>query len=152
MSRSRRSGEGFRTATPPASVQQLADAFFGAFLRRDASTLEELYAPDFVMRSPAGVRRGADHLEMLRAGKVTVRELRYEDVVRHVFDGGFVQQHLVSGVLPSGRELRMRACLVVLVVDEPLHRARRVLRPVAPARRADVPGDRGIDVVRGEPD
>ena len=104
-------------AEDPATVDQLAEAFFAAFVRRDASTLEELYAPDFVMRSPAGVRRGVDHLEMLRAGKVSVRDLRYEDVVRHVFDGGFVQQHHVCGVLPSGRDLRMRACLVVLVVD-----------------------------------
>jgi hypothetical protein len=46
-----------------------------------------------------------------------VRDLRYEEVVRHLFDGGFVQQHRVCGVLPSGRELRMRACLVVSVVE-----------------------------------
>ena len=98
-------------------TEGLADAFFGAFVERDVAALERLYHPDFVMRSPTGTRKGADHLDMMRAGKIATRDLRYEDIVRHVFNGGFVQQHTVRGVLPSGSELRMRACVIVRIVE-----------------------------------
>lgn len=130
-------------ADQPMSRQEidaLADAFFEAFIRQDADALEQLYGPDLIMSAPSGVRSGVDHVRLVREGAIDVQGLHYDEVRREVFDGGFVQQHLVCCTLPTGAEMRKPACIVVRVAggrivgfdqyfdptalrDEPMYRA-----------------------------
>lgn len=100
------------------SVDDVADAFFAAFIAQDAEALTTLYHPDLVMTSPSGTRTGAEHLRLVRDGALEVIGLHYEDIRRHVFDGGFVQQHVVCCELPSGAAMRKPACVVVGVADD----------------------------------
>ena len=95
------------------SIEEVADAFFDAFINGDADALEEMYDPELVMSSPSGSRSGADHLALVRQGALQVEGLQYEEIRRQVFDGGFVQQHLVCCTLPSGAVMRKPACVVV---------------------------------------
>ena len=99
------------------SIEEVADAFFEAFVHQDAEALEAIYHPELTMTSPSGSRSGADHVALVRQGALEVEGLHYEEVNRQVFDGGFVQQHLVCCCLPSGAAMRKRACVVVGVSD-----------------------------------
>src|SRR5262245_44292590 len=99
--------------TDRSDIDALADTFFDAFIRQDADALEALYAPDLVMSSPSGLRRGSEHLRLIRDGVIAFEGLHYEEIRRDVFSDGFVQQHLVCCTLPSGREMRKPACIVV---------------------------------------
>ncbi len=42
---------------------------------------------------------------------------KYEIVARHGFDGGVVQQHVLTGTLNNGETFRMPACIIVTVTD-----------------------------------
>ena len=57
-----------------------------------------------------------DHVARILSWLSTnVRELRYADVRRRAFAGGYVQQHVLTGIAPSGDELHLPACLVMQV-------------------------------------
>jgi ketosteroid isomerase-like protein len=99
------------------SIEHVADAFFKAFISQDADALERLYDPDLMMTSPSGTRSGAEHARLVREGAMDVTDLHYEEIQRDIFDGGFVQQHLVCCVLPTGTTMRKPACVVVRVAN-----------------------------------
>ena len=100
---------------PGMTTPEIADAFFEAFVKQDADRLLGLYDPALVMSSPSGTRSGVEHVQLVRNGALSVENLRYEQVRRDFFEGGFVQQHLVCCTLPSGRTMRKPACVVVQV-------------------------------------
>ena len=54
---------------------------------------------------------------MIAALSEVVRDHRYDDVRRVVGDRAVVEEHTVVGVSPSGRPLRLAACVVVRVDD-----------------------------------
>jgi len=52
---------------------------------------------------------------------------RYEILARRPFDGGYVQQHVLTGTLASGATFRMPACIVVQVRDGKIARLEEYL-------------------------
>lgn len=88
-------------------------------LARDADGVADVYADDFV------VWRNFDGKELDKAQAVKVvrflvskvQELRYENVRVLPTPEGFVQQHTLVGIAPSGAPVRAEACLVAKVKD-----------------------------------
>ena len=106
----------------PDQITHVADRLFTAIERGDVDTLAALWADDIVFWRLGG---GRDR-DKPRALKViewfvdATAERRYEVLDRRIFDGGFVQQHLVHAIAKDGAPLSFRACLVVQVRPEGL--------------------------------
>lgn len=100
-------------------TEALAAAFIAAIEAGNIPRLYELCSKDVVIwhnndNQEVDLDNVARILSWLSAN---VRELRYADVRRRAFAGGYVQQHVLSGVAPTGADLRLSACLVVQVSD-----------------------------------
>ncbi len=98
---------------------ELADRFFAAIPKGDASTLRQLYAPDAVIwhNFDQKAQSVEENLRVLAWIASNVRDLRYEEIRRIVTPGGWVQQHVLRGTAPNGRALEVPACIVFCVRD-----------------------------------
>ncbi|HEY1588361.1 MAG TPA: hypothetical protein VGG00_01410, partial [Rhodanobacter sp.] len=50
------------------------------------------------------------------------KTFRYVDIRRHFYPGGFVQQHVVSGIKANGDSFRVPVCMVIAVRDAKIAR------------------------------
>jgi|SRR5665213_662909 len=101
------------------SVAQLADRFFAAIEAADTAALEELYARDAVIwHNYDNVEQPRDdNIAMLSKFPTMFRTFRYADIRRSYFAGGFVQQHVCTGLKIDGEAFEVPNCMVVLVSD-----------------------------------
>jgi ketosteroid isomerase-like protein len=99
-------------------LDALADALFGAFEANDPDAIAACCAPD-ARFSQNGSRPVA--LSTLLPSFATTRDRigdhRYTEVRRGLFGDGLVEEHTVETVLPDGRPVRLRACVVLRVDD-----------------------------------
>ena len=100
-----------------AAIEELATRFFSAISAGDTDAIQAIYAADAkIWHNTDGLEQGVtDNLKVLRWVHRNLREWRYEEVRRHVFAGGFVQQHVARGIAPSGKEIELPACIIGLV-------------------------------------
>ncbi len=98
----------------------VADRLFAAIERGDIEGLAELWSPDIVVWRQGGGRERdkARGLKVIEWFVDATADRRYEVLDRRVFDGGFVQQHLVHATSRTGAPLSFRACLVVTVASD----------------------------------
>ncbi|HET6794519.1 MAG TPA: nuclear transport factor 2 family protein [Acidimicrobiales bacterium] len=104
---------------PRSDPGQVAEALFGAITRGDVDAVRALYRSDTVIwHNYDGVAQDPDaNLAVLGWLVRNVSDIRYEEIRRQVFPGGFVQQHVLRGRAPSGAALEVPACMVVAVED-----------------------------------
>ena len=97
----------------------LADRLMAAIARGDVAAASACYAPDArVWHNFDGQEQSvAENMLTLAWMDKRLSGRKYEIVSRHVFDGGFVQQHVLTGTLNNGAPFRMPACIVVQVRD-----------------------------------
>jgi ketosteroid isomerase-like protein len=100
-------------------TETLAASFIAAIEQGNISRLYELCSEDVVIwhnndDQDVDLDNVARTLSWLSAH---VRELRYAEVRRRAFAGGYVQQHVLTGIAPSGDQLRLPACLIMHVSD-----------------------------------
>jgi ketosteroid isomerase-like protein len=98
-------------------TETLAAAFIAAIEQGNIPRLHELCSKDVVIWHNDDNREvDLDHVARILSWLSTnVRDLRYADVRRRAFAGGYVQQHVLTGIAPSGAELHLPACLVMQV-------------------------------------
>jgi ketosteroid isomerase-like protein len=97
----------------------VAERLFAAIMAGEVEAVRELYAPDVV------IWHNFDQVEQTRDENLrtlawvvkNVRDLRYQEIRRHAIEGGFVQQHVLRGVGPSGNTVEIPACIVCRVED-----------------------------------
>jgi ketosteroid isomerase-like protein len=101
---------------------ELADRLFGAIERGEYETVEGMWADDVtVWRS--GNSRDDDRVRALKVIRwfINVTTTRsYEILDRQVFDGGFVQQHILRARRADDVSIDMRVCIVIKVNTEGL--------------------------------
>lgn len=100
--------------TGPANV---ADRLFGAIERSDTGTVAKLFSPGVAVWK-SGDSRDNDHARSVKIIQWFVDatvDRRYEILDRQLFDGGFVQQHVLHARTPAGTTIAMRVCIVVKV-------------------------------------
>lgn len=94
-----------------------ADRLFAAIEHGDPAALAALWSEDIVVWRQGGGRERdkARGLKVIEWFIDSTTQRSYEVLDRRIFDGGFVQQHIVHATATDGRPLAFRACLVVAV-------------------------------------
>ncbi len=113
----------------------LADRFIAALEAGDAEAVRAIYAPD------AKLWHNNDEVEQtpeqnLKVFAWLVRALpqrRYRIVRREALSDGFMQQHVLEGVLADGSPFAMPACVVVQIRDGRIVRLDEYLDPAGAA-------------------
>jgi hypothetical protein len=81
----------------------------------DAATVEALWSDDVLVWKSAQpeeqVKKRA--LRVIAWFMDTTTERRYEILDRRLFDGGFVQQHVLHATSRNGGSISMRVCIVI---------------------------------------
>jgi ketosteroid isomerase-like protein len=100
--------------TAPHDIAALVDRFFAAIEAGDAVAACDCYADDVVVWHNTDRIAGskADNVATLSNFIRHVPTRRYEDRRVTVFPGGFVQQHVLTGVLSNGKAVDLPACIV----------------------------------------
>ncbi|MGD9618442.1 MAG: nuclear transport factor 2 family protein [Mycolicibacterium sp.] len=122
--------------TPSRSVAELADRLFGAIETSDIATVQHLFSPDItVLNSGNDKPNGHDRAVRTIAWFINATvERHYEILDRHLFDGGFVQQHVLHATGRAGASIAMRACISIKLDEEGL--IRRIDEYFDPAQMA----------------
>ena len=97
------------------SINEVANQLFTAIENGDRTAVNRLWHDDIAVWR-VGASRDRDKERALRVidwfvGATTER--RYEISDRQVFDGGFVQQHILHATGRNGGSIAMRVCMVI---------------------------------------
>ena len=95
----------------------IADRMFAAIENGNGAQLAALWSDDVTVWRQGGgpVRDKPRALKVIAWFVDSTTDRRYEVLDRQIFDGGFVQQHVVYAHDSGGASLSFRACLVVRV-------------------------------------
>ncbi len=97
-------------------VADVADRLFDAIEKGDIATVGQLWSDDVVVWKVADRDRDKDRaLRVITWFMDTTTERRYEILERKLFDGGFVQQHILHADGRNGKTIAMRVCIVIKV-------------------------------------
>jgi ketosteroid isomerase-like protein len=97
------------------AITGVADRMFTAIEHSDRAVLEGLWNKDVAVWR-TGEQRARDKERALRVIDWFIgatNDRRYEILDRQLFDGGFVQQHILHATSRDGASISMRVCLVV---------------------------------------
>ncbi|HXQ14341.1 MAG TPA: nuclear transport factor 2 family protein [Caulobacteraceae bacterium] len=100
-----------------ADTRALAKRFFDAVEQGDIGTLYGCYAPNAKIwhNTDDAEQTRDDNAETLKGFVKRISNRVYANRRLHVFEGGFVQQHDLTGVRADGVAVRLTACLVCAV-------------------------------------
>jgi ketosteroid isomerase-like protein len=100
-------------------IETVATNLFNAIEVGDIDTIRSIYAPDVVIWHNFDRREQTldENLRVLKWIVANVSDRRYTDIRRAVLDDGFVQQHVLTGIAPSGARLDVPAMMRVWVSD-----------------------------------
>ena len=120
----------------PQQANEVADRLFSSIEKQDTETLAGIYTDDAVIwKNYNQVAIPAESsLAFLKGVGEYLRDVRYKDVRRSVFEGGFVQQHYFTGTIrETGEQLSIPVCVIAQVeggkikrIDEYLDSAHRL--------------------------
>ena len=102
------------SVTDAEAIADVADRLFGAIEQSDIAMVHELWNDDIVVWKIAD--RDRDRERALRVISWLINatiDRRYEILDRQLFDGGFVQQHILHANGRNGGSIAMRVCIVI---------------------------------------
>ncbi|OBF53234.1 DUF4440 domain-containing protein [Mycobacterium sp. 852002-50816_SCH5313054-b] len=103
--------------TTAETIVDAADRLFAAIERGDVAGVDRLWSNDIAVWR-VGAHRDNDKVRAMRVIDwfitATTRR-RYEILDRQLFDGGFVQQHVLHATGHAGQSISMRVCIVIRV-------------------------------------
>ncbi|TDC98442.1 nuclear transport factor 2 family protein [Actinomadura sp. 7K507] len=114
--------------------REIVDKFFAAIQSGDIEAVRALYAPDAVIWHNDDLIEQSveENLKVLGGLQRAVSGLRYEIVRQAETGDGVLQQHVLHGRLPSGKDFQLHAAMYLQVrdgriarIDEYLDSARR---------------------------
>lgn len=105
------------SGTAEDAIIDVADRLFGAIEQSDTALIEQLWDDDIAVWH-SGDPKDNDYRRAYAVicwfiDRTSTR--RYEILDRRVFDGGFVQQHILHADGTDGVRIALRVCIVVLV-------------------------------------
>ncbi len=105
-------------------MRELADNFAKAFEEGDVATINSIYAPNAVVWHNTDEREQPrdENIALARAVPTIFSSFKYRDVRVQLFDGGYVQQHVLHAVQMDGSLLRIPVCVVVQVANNQITR------------------------------
>ncbi|MDP1872590.1 nuclear transport factor 2 family protein [Phenylobacterium sp.] len=119
----------------PEDHKALAERFITALEAGDVEAVRAIYAPDAKLwHNNDEVEQTVDqNLRVLAWLIRALPERRYRIVRREILADGFMQQHVLEGVLADGEPFAMPACVVVQARDGQIVRLDEYLDPAAGA-------------------
>jgi len=102
-----------------SAVRAFAKRFFDAIEQGDVATVGDCYTPDVGVwhNFDDKVQTRDENLDTLRAMVGRISDRRYEDRRVEVFDGGFVQQHVLWGTRKDGSRVSLPAAIICRMRD-----------------------------------
>jgi ketosteroid isomerase-like protein len=102
-----------------SDTRALAKRFFDAVENGDIATLHGCYAPDAKIwhNTDDAEQSRDDNAETLKGFVQRISNRVYANRRLQAFEGGFVQQHELTGVRADGVAVRLTACIVCAVED-----------------------------------
>ncbi len=98
------------------AITDVADRLFEAIENSDIAMIQQLWNDDVVVWKVADHDRDKERaLRVLDWFINTTTDRRYEILDRQLFDGGFVQQHILHANGRNGGLISMRVCIVIKV-------------------------------------
>ncbi len=104
-------------AASAETIVDVADRLFAAIERGDYGAVDRMWSADIAVWR-VGARRDNDKARALRVIDwfiTATTDRRYEILDRQLFDGGFVQQHILHATGRAGQSISMRVCIVIRV-------------------------------------
>jgi ketosteroid isomerase-like protein len=96
------------------AIADVADRLFEAIENSDIAMIQQLWNDDVVVWKVADHDRDKERaLRVLTWFINTTTDRRYEILDRQLFDGGFVQQHILHASGRNGGSISMRVCIVI---------------------------------------
>ncbi len=105
------------TSISAETLVDVADRLFTAIESSDTAAVDRLWSPDIAVWR-VGSRRDDDKARALRVIDwfiTTTTERSYQILDRQLFDGGFVQQHVLHATGHAGQSISLRVCIVIKV-------------------------------------
>jgi ketosteroid isomerase-like protein len=100
--------------TDAEAIADVADRLFDAIENSDIALLQEMWNDDIVVWKVADHERDKERaLRVITWFVNTTTDRRYEILDRQLFDGGFVQQHILHANGRNGGSISMRVCIVI---------------------------------------
>jgi ketosteroid isomerase-like protein len=98
-------------------VLAVASRLFAAIEAGDIEIVRGLYDPDVEIwhNTDRAVQGRDDNLKVLAWLTRHLRDVRYTEVQRSAFEGGFVQRHVLVATNRAGRRVEVPACIVAAV-------------------------------------
>jgi len=96
------------------AIADVADRLFDAIENSDIALLQEMWNDDIVVWKVADRERDKERaLRVISWFVNATTDRRYEILDRQLFDGGFVQQHILHANGRNGGSISMRVCIVI---------------------------------------
>jgi ketosteroid isomerase-like protein len=97
------------------AIADVADRLFEAIETSDIAVIQQLWNDDIAVwkTGEPGDRDKDRALRVIAWFINTTKERRYQILDRELFDGGFVQQHILHATGRSGESISMRVCIVI---------------------------------------
>jgi ketosteroid isomerase-like protein len=97
------------------AIADVADRLFEAIEQSDVAMLDELWNEDIAVWGVSGgpARNKERALRVMHWFINVTSKRRYEIIDRQLFDGGFVQQHILHANGRNGATIAMRVCMVI---------------------------------------
>jgi ketosteroid isomerase-like protein len=107
------------TETYEAEMRRLVKRFFDAVAQADYGTVSDSYAPDVVIwhNFDNVAQSREENLAVLSTMPQRLSDIRYDERRVEVFDGGFVQQHVLRATRKDGVRVAMPAVIVCRVAN-----------------------------------
>jgi ketosteroid isomerase-like protein len=98
-------------------ILSLAKIFFDGLEQGDISILRKVYAPDVeIWHNTDGLTQTLEENETTLTGFVSrISNRKYSQRRTEAFPGGFVQQHVLTGVRKDGVSVSLPACIICQV-------------------------------------
>ncbi len=99
------------------TIVDVADRLFTAIEESDIAAVDRMWSGDIAVWR-VGAHRDDDKARALRVIDwfiTATSERHYEILDRRLFDGGFVQQHILHATGHAGQSISMRVCIVIRV-------------------------------------
>ena len=95
----------------------LAERYIDALTRCDVETVLEIYAPDARLwhNFDQALQSVEDNIRSLKWMHRRLDNMHYDIVRREPIPGGFYQQHVLRGTLPSGKPFALPACAIIKI-------------------------------------
>lgn len=109
-------------SNPVSNEQRLRDLsqrHTAAMAARDVSEIEQVYAPDCLIwhNTDRIVLNVADHIASYLRNTSAIARIDYADIRVTTFEGGYVQQHVITARLHDGRSFEIACCLIARARD-----------------------------------